>query len=202
MTPAVRSPNPRVGRADFVGRYKSAQGKATSGPPRRSGRLPERRAQHPARLLVRGRRLGPQVEFGAVRLDLAPHGSQAECQHGQDGQLLHCVLPYRFSPSAPGSSKPSKRAYSSLAVHTPGVPHRLGSLVYLARLAEHEEPVERLGEPAVVRDRKDGSRVAFQTLLQGLRTREVEIVGWLVEQQQRRPGQLKEQDLQPCLLAA
>ena len=55
-----------------------------------------------AGLLVRGCRLGPQVEFGTVRLDLAPHGSQPECQDGQDDQLLHCVLPLPVLTHQPG----------------------------------------------------------------------------------------------------
>src|SRR5262245_28833912 len=38
--------------------------------------------------LVRGGRLGPQVKFGAVRLDLAPHGSHADRYNGQKDQLL------------------------------------------------------------------------------------------------------------------
>jgi hypothetical protein len=93
------------------------------------------------RLLVCGRGLGPQVEFGAVRLDLAPHGSQAECQHGQDDQLLHCLLPLPVLTISQ-VRKPSKRASSPFALHAPGVPYWLGRLVHLARLAEHEEPVE------------------------------------------------------------
>ena len=55
------------------------------------------------RLLVRGCRLGPQVEFGTIRLDFAPHGSQAEYQHGQDDQLLHCVASFTGSHHQPDS---------------------------------------------------------------------------------------------------
>src|SRR5689334_14635721 len=67
---------------------------------------------------------------------------------------------------------------------------------------EVQEPVERLGEPPVVRDRDDCALEVVQRVLQRFRRREVEVVGRLVEQQQRGTGQLQQQDLEPCLLAA
>src|SRR6266702_2571607 len=53
--------------------------------------------------LVGGRGLCPQVEFGAVSLDLPPYGSQAERHDGQHDQLLHSVLPLPVLTTALGS---------------------------------------------------------------------------------------------------
>src|SRR5947208_3001704 len=58
------------------------------------------------------------------------------------------------------------------------------------------------GEPAVVRDREHRALVGLQPLLQRLGAGQVQVVRRLVEQQQRRAGQLEQQDLQPGLLAA
>ena len=62
--------------------------------------------------------------------------------------------------------------------------------------------VEGAGEPAVMGDRDDGARVLLKTILQGLGAGEVQVVGWLVKQEERRSGELEEQDLQPRLLTA
>ena len=51
-------------------------------------------------------------------------------------------------------------------------------------------------------DREHRALVGLQALLQRLGARQVEVVGRLVEQQQRGTGQLEQQDLQPGLLAA
>jgi hypothetical protein len=53
-----------------------------------------------------------------------------------------------------------------------------------------------------VRDREDRALVGLQALLQRLGAGQVEVIGRLVEQQQRRAGQLEQQDLQSGLLAA
>ena len=51
-------------------------------------------------------------------------------------------------------------------------------------------------------DREHRALVGLQALLQRLGAGQVEVVGRLVEQQQRGTGQLEQQDLQPGLLAA
>ena len=53
-----------------------------------------------------------------------------------------------------------------------------------------------------MRDREHRALVGLQALLQRLGAGQVQVVGRLVEQQQRRAGQLEQQDLQPGLLAA
>ena len=68
--------------------------------------------------------------------------------------------------------------------------------------AEHEEPIERPREPAVVRDGEHGALEAVQRLLERFGRDEVEVVGRLVQQQQRRARQLEQQDLEPRLLPA
>src|SRR6266571_4156247 len=111
--------------------------------------------------LVGGRGLCPQVEFGAVSLDLPPYGRQAERHDGQHDQLLHSVLPLPshhgtrlspctwFSPCPPESRASLASQRSPTAIHAPGVPDRLWCLGHVPRLAEHDEPVERPGEPPV-----------------------------------------------------
>jgi hypothetical protein len=47
-----------------------------------------------------------------------------------------------------------------------------------------------------------GAGEGFQAVLQGLRRLQVQVVGRLVEQQQRGAGQLEQQDLEPGLLTA
>jgi hypothetical protein len=51
--------------------------------------LPAGRGSQIRLLVVGGSRLGPQVELGAVGLNLAPDGGCAYQHHGQDDQLLH-----------------------------------------------------------------------------------------------------------------
>ena len=172
-------------------------------------------------LLVRGRRLGPQVEFGAVRLDLAPHGDKAERHHGQHDQLLHGVLPLPVPHGESRGLEPSE-----VAALAPDAGIRAGSRASLAsrpltgcgprarsprpaRATRRPRPTRRRrgtgrspGEPPVVGDREHRARIALEALLQRLGAGQVEVVGRLVEQQQRRAGQLEQQDLQPRLLAA
>ena len=81
-------------------------------------------------------------------------------------------------------------------------PDWLGGLADVAVGREDQEPLERPCEPAVVGHREHRALVGLQALLQRLGARQVEVVGRLVEQQQRRAGQLEQQDLQPGLLAA
>src|SRR5262249_8537213 len=94
------------------------------------------------------------------------------------------------------------RRPSTRPVHSARIPDRLGCLVYLTRLPEHDEPVARPRAPAVLGHSPNGPRIAFQPLLQRLGAGEVQIIGRLVEQKQRRPGKLEQQDLQPRLLTA
>ena len=82
------------------------------------------------------------------------------------------------------------------------VPGRLGGLADVAVGREDQEPLERPCEPAVVGHREHRALVGLQALLQRLGARQVEVVGRLVEQQQRRAGQLEQQDLKPGLLPA
>ena len=57
-----------------------------------------------------------------------------------------------------------------------------------AVVVEHDEAVEAAQEPAVVGDGDDGALELGEAGLQRLRRDEVEVVGRLVEQQQRRPA--------------
>jgi hypothetical protein len=138
---AAQSPTSLCGPTRDTGALTHLRPARATGRSREPQQGADSRPRAPIGLLVRGRRLSPQVEFSAVRLDLAPHGSQAECQHGQDDQLLHCVLPLSVLTISQ-VRKPSKWASSPFALDAPGVPYRLGRLVHFARLAEHEEPVE------------------------------------------------------------
>ena len=82
------------------------------------------------------------------------------------------------------------------------VPHRPGRLAHAAVRAEHEEAVERPREPPVVRHGEHRALETRERVLERLGRDEVEVVGRLVEQQQRRARQLEQQDLQPRLLPA
>ena len=82
------------------------------------------------------------------------------------------------------------------------VPHGFVGLVHAPVGTEDEESVEGAGEPPVVRDRDDGSLERGEALLERLGGVQVEVVRRLVEQQQRRPGQFEQQDLQPRLLTS
>ena len=86
--------------------------------------------------------------------------------------------------------------------HRRSVPGGFGGLADVAVRGEDEEPLERPGEPPVMRDREHRALVGLQALLQRLGAGQVQVVGRLVEEQQRRAGQLEQQDLQPGLLAA
>jgi hypothetical protein len=95
--------------------------------------------------------------------------------------------PWRTSPST---------------VHATFVPYRFSRLVDPAVFAEDQVPVEAAGEPAVVSDGENRALERLQTRLEGLGRLDVEIVGRLVEQQQRGAGELQQQDLEARLLAA
>src|SRR5664280_287106 len=82
------------------------------------------------------------------------------------------------------------------------LPDRLGRVQHRAVGAEHEEAVETAGEPPVVGDRDHGALEGRQGGLQRFGRMQVEAVGRLVEQQQRRAGQLEQKDLQPRLLSS
>ena len=86
---------------------------------------------------------------------------------------------------------------------SPDVPDRLRGLDHLAVAAEQHEPVERPGEPPVVgdRDHRPVERRSAPPRSASARG-QVEVVGRLVEQQQRRPGQLQQQHQEPGLLPA
>ena len=81
------------------------------------------------------------------------------------------------------------------------VPDRAVGLVDAAVRAVDQEPVEAAGEPPVVRHRDHRALEGLQAGLERLGALDVEVVGRLVEQQQRRAGQLEQQDLEPRLLA-
>src|SRR4051794_28693155 len=87
------------------------------------------------------------------------------------------------------------------ALHPRLVEDGLGGLVDPAVGAEDHEPVEGPGEPAVVGDGENGALERGERLLQGLGREDVEVVGRLVEQEERRAGELEQQDLEPRLLA-
>src|SRR5688500_17730840 len=82
------------------------------------------------------------------------------------------------------------------------LPDGAGGLGHLAIAREPHEPVEGAREPAVVCDRDHRALERGQPVLERLGGRQVEVVGRLVEQQQRRAGQLQQQDEEPRLLAA
>ena len=92
---------------------------------------------------------------------------------------------------------PSGRAATRPSSHTGSV-----GLVDRAVRAVDQEPVEAAGEPAVVGHREHRALEGLEPLLQRLGRLHVEVVGRLVEQQQRRAGQLEQQDLEARLLAA
>jgi hypothetical protein len=53
-----------------------------------------------------------------------------------------------------------------------------------------------------VGDGHDGALESGESLFQRLRADQVQVVGWLIQQEQGRPTQLQQQDLQAGLLAA
>src|SRR4029078_2261207 len=57
------------------------------------------------------------------------------------------------------------------------VEHRLAGLVDPPRRAEDEEPGDRTGEPAVVRDGENGALERLECLLQRLGRQHVQVVG-------------------------
>src|SRR4051794_33021614 len=93
-------------------------------------------------------------------------------------------------------------AAATSAARLAGLPDGPRRLVHATARAEHEEAVEAAGEPAVVGDREHGAVERLERVLQRLRALEVGVVGRLVEQQERAPAALEQQDLQPRLLAA
>ncbi len=66
---------------------------------------------------------------------------------------------------------------------------------------EDEEPVQPSREPPVVRHGEHRALERLERVLQRLRRVQVEVVGRLVEEEQGRPGQLEEEDLESRLLA-
>jgi hypothetical protein len=72
----------------------------------------------------------------------------------------------------------------------------------LTVVVEDQEPVKGTGEPAVVGDGQDRALEFGESFFQRLRADQVQVVGWLIQQQQGRPTQLQQQDLQAGLLAA
>jgi 2-polyprenyl-6-methoxyphenol hydroxylase-like FAD-dependent oxidoreductase len=107
-----------------------------------------------------------------------------------------------FDRAYRSTTLPDVAALNSRPSLTPLVPGGLGGLADVAVGREDQETVEGPGEPAVVGDREHGALVELQALLQRLGARQVEVVGRLVEQQQRRAGEFQQQDLEPGLLAA
>jgi hypothetical protein len=81
---------------------------------------------------------------------------------------------------------------------------QIGSFASYTRpiLSKHEETIEVASEPSVVGDRHDGAVEGVEAGLEGLGGLDVEVVGRLVEQQQRGAGQLEQQDLEAGLAAA
>jgi hypothetical protein len=89
--------------------------------------------------------------------------------------------------------------------HSPSGSSGQGWLELLADLTvvvEDQEPVKGTGEPAVVGHGQDRALEFGESFLQRLRTHQVQIVGWLIQQQQSRPTEFQQQDLQAGLLAA
>src|SRR2546429_8008360 len=68
-------------------------------------------------VLVGGGGLGPQVEFGAVGLDLAPDGERAKSERGEHDELLHSEEPSTSMTSerTGGSEFRPPQVYGSLA---------------------------------------------------------------------------------------
>jgi hypothetical protein len=100
--------------------------------------------------------------------------------------------------------RPSVATYVGLPrpAHAPFIPDRLVCLVHETILSKHEETIEVASEPSVVGDRHDGAVEGVEAGLEGLGGLDVEVVGRLVEQQQRGAGQLEQQDLEAGLAAA
>ena len=134
------------------------------------------------------------------------HQSSRSTDRGAKRRRSH---PARAQPDAPDDRRLRAGAASRAVVrrsagppHPAGVPHRLGRLDDLAVGAEHEEPVEPAREPAVVGHREHRALERGEPGLQRLGRVQVEVVGRLVEQQQRRAAELEQQDLEPGLLPA
>ncbi len=69
-----------------------------------------------------------------------------------------------------------------------------------AVVPEDDEPVEAAEEPPIVGHRDHRAVELGETVLERLGRHEVEVVGRLVEQEQRRAADLEQQDLEPGLL--
>ena len=80
------------------------------------------------------------------------------------------------------------------------MPAGFSGLDHAAIGLEDQVPVEAPREPAIVGDGEDGAGVPGKAVLQRLRRDDVEVVGRLVQQQQRGAGQLQQQDLEARLL--
>ena len=117
----------------------------------------------PGGSFVAGGGLGPQVELSPISLDLPPHGERTESEHGEQEQLLHACFPSGSVPAEIALHSPRPAGPGSLAsqcsarpLHASLVPDWPSRFVDLAIRAKHQEPVKRLGKPAVVRHRQDG----------------------------------------------
>lgn len=80
------------------------------------------------------------------------------------------------------------------------VPHWLIRLGDLPTLAEHQKAVEIAGEPAIVGHSEHRSFEPAKRLLQSFRRNEVEVIGWLIQQQESCAPELEKQNLEACLL--
>ena len=94
-----------------------------------------------------------------------------------------------------GKTPARKTLLSAQALHPRLVPDRLCRLIDAAVGAEDQEPVEAAREPPVVSDGEHRPFERIESLFQCLGRFQVEIVGRLVKQQQRRAAQLEQQDL-------
>src|ERR1039457_6100609 len=59
------------------------------------------RARALPHLIVAGRRLGPQIELGAVRLDLAPDSEHSSPRQSEQQQLFHDAKPFTSAIEEP-----------------------------------------------------------------------------------------------------
>src|SRR4029453_19410831 len=82
------------------------------------------------------------------------------------------------------------------------IPDRLSRLINATVGVEDQKPVETAREPPVVGHSDDRALEGIQAQLQRLGGLQVEIVGRLVKEQQRRAAQLEQQDLEAGLLTS
>src|SRR5918996_1089981 len=113
------------------------------------------------------------------------------------------MLPAWFPRSAAPNAEPSAVSHgmrdSEQTVRKSGV-GRFNRVHHSPVLVKHEEAVEQQHEPAVVGHRDDRALVVEQALLERVGRLDVQVVGWLVEQQQRRAFGFHQQQLEASLL--